>query len=157
MPWSARCSERSSAILLVRVVTITLSPLAVLSFIFSKRWGIWPALGRISTVGSKSPVGLINCSAIASFPAFSSSCLAGVADTYTDFWTRFENSGNLSGRLSIAEGSRNPYSTRVLFLERSPLCILLNPVAVSGLPHHFYVLQCFFLEPGGLFCLAFTF
>src|SRR3989344_897440 len=123
---SARCSARSSAIRLVKVVTMTLSPFLVRCLIVSMRWGIWFSVGFISIVGSSSPVGLTNCSAILALPDFSSSYLFGVADTYTVFCVLFWNSGNFSGRLSIADGRRKPYSTRVLFLEWSPVYILLN-------------------------------
>ena len=41
-------------------------------------------------------------------------------------FTRASNSSKVRGRLSRAEGSRNPYSTRVSFRERSPWYIPLS-------------------------------
>ena len=44
----------------------------------------------------------------------------GVADTNITWWARSRNSSNRSGRLSSADGSRNPYSTSVCLRDRSP-------------------------------------
>ena len=47
----------------------------------------------------------------------------GVAETLIICGTSDMNSSNWSGRLSSAEGSRKPYSTRVSLRARSPLNI----------------------------------
>eukprot|EP00967_Tisochrysis_lutea_P152487 scaffold298900_cov33-Tisochrysis_lutea.AAC.2 len=47
----------------------------------------------------------------------------GVADTSTARGTRSQNSSSQSGRLSSAEGNRNPCSTRASLRARSPACI----------------------------------
>ena len=50
----------------------------------------------------------------------------GVADTNIVCVLIKFHSSNLRGRLSIQEGSLNPYSARVLFLDLSPLNIPLS-------------------------------
>ncbi len=50
----------------------------------------------------------------------SSSNALGVAETNTVWETRSTNSSKRSGRLSFAEGRRNPCSTRTSLRERSP-------------------------------------
>ena len=55
------CSS-SSAILLVRVVTRTLSSCSALTLISSRRSSIWFSVGRTSIGGSSSPVGRTTCS-----------------------------------------------------------------------------------------------
>ena len=59
-------------------------------------------------------------------PLSRSSYSAGVAETKITCPTRPLNSSNRSGRLSSAEGSRNPKSTSVCFRDRSPLYIPFN-------------------------------
>ncbi len=44
----------------------------------------------------------------------------GVADRYTVCPIRSWNSSHVSGRLSMADGSRNPWSTRVRLRDMSP-------------------------------------
>jgi hypothetical protein len=62
--------------------------------------------------GSISPVGRITCSVKA--PATrSSSHGPGVAETNTECGRITSHSSNLSGRLSMQEGRRKPYSARV--------------------------------------------
>ena len=81
----------------------------------------WVTAGRTSICGSTSPVGRTTCST--TWPLCSRSKSAGVADTNTVCGMIRLNSSNRSGRLSSAEGSLNPYSTRFSFRERSPLYI----------------------------------
>ncbi len=64
------------------------------------------------------PVGRISCSAIT--VEFRPSNGPGVAETKTSCGTLRRNSSKRSGRLSSAEGSRKPKSTRVCLRERSP-------------------------------------
>ena len=122
MPCSCRNLVRSSAILLVSVVTRTRSFCLVVLYISPMRSSIWPSVGRTSISGSRSPVGLISCSAVTPPERFSSYS-AGVAETYTVCPVSLLNSSNLSGLLSKADGSLNPYSTSDSFLEWSPLYI----------------------------------
>ena len=49
-----------------------------------------------------------------------SSKAPGVADTNSSWLARSRNSSKRSGRLSSADGSRNPNSTSVCLRERSP-------------------------------------
>ena len=77
----SRYSVRSSAILVVRVVTSTRCPLAARVLISPIRSSTCPLMGRTSISGSTSPVGRMSCSATCS--AFSFSYLAGVAETNT--------------------------------------------------------------------------
>ena len=76
----------------------------------------WLALlaetGRISTGGSIRPVGRITCS-VKTPPVRSISHGPGVAETCTVWGRMASHSSNLSGRLSMAEGRRKPYSARV--------------------------------------------
>ena len=51
---------------------------------------------------------------------WSSSYGPGVADTKTTWPTRLFHSSKVRGRLSRAEGRRNPCSTSISFRERSP-------------------------------------
>src|SRR5207245_6054859 len=44
----------------------------------------------------------------------------GVVETYTTCLTRCSHSSKFSGRLSSADGSRNPYATSTSFRDRSP-------------------------------------
>ena len=67
------------------------------------------------------PVGRTICSTIR--PECSRSYWPGVADTNTICGVIERNSSNVCGRLSSAEGSRKPYSTRVVLRERSPSCM----------------------------------
>ena len=53
-------------------------------------------------------------------PVWLSSYGPGVADRYTVCPIRSANSSQVSGRLSIADGSRNPKSTRLRLREMSP-------------------------------------
>ena len=115
MPFSDRCSARSSAILLVMVVISTRSNKAALFSISDMTSSICPSLGLISTGGSTRPVGRTTCSTI--FDDFSVSYIAGVAETKMVFLMYNSNSSNFSGRLSYALGSLNPYVISSFFLE----------------------------------------
>ena len=64
------------------------------------------------------PVGRTICSTM--LFAFARSHGPGVADTRTIWPTRSRNSWNFSGRLSIADGRRKPWSTSVVLREKSP-------------------------------------
>ena len=59
-------------------------------------------------------------------PHRSSSQSPGVADTKTTWFTSDSHSSKRKGRLSKADGSRNPCSTNVVFRERSPLYMPLT-------------------------------
>ena len=82
------------------------------------RSSIWPLVGRRTTSGSTSPVGRITCSTTCADS--SSSNGPGVAETKIVWGVRDTNSSKRSGRLSTAEGSRNPCSTSTSLRERSP-------------------------------------
>ena len=112
---------RSSAIFFVSVVTRARSPRSVSCRISSIRSSIWPSVGRTSIDGSTTPVGRISCSTIRSLR--SSSYGPGVADMWTTWFRWPSNSSNVSGRLSSADGRRNPKSTRISFRVRSFLYI----------------------------------
>ncbi len=71
-----------------------------------------PETGRISTGGSIRPVGRMTCS-VKTPPVLSSSQAPGVAETKTVWGRMASHSSNFSGRLSMAEGRRKPYSARV--------------------------------------------
>ena len=71
------------------------------------RSSIWFSLGLSTTLGSKSPVGLIICSTILPFEC-SFSYSAGVALTNIHWFIFFSNSSNLSGLLSNADGNLKP-------------------------------------------------
>ena len=118
MPNSRRYSVRSSDIFLVRVVTNTRWSAASRARISATRSSIWPLVGRTTTCGSISPVGRTICSTTRDDT--SNSKAEGVALMKTTWPTRSVNSSNRSGRLSSAEGSRNPCSTSVSFRDRSP-------------------------------------
>jgi hypothetical protein len=75
-------------------------------------------VGRTWTSGSISPVGRTICSTTCVLTL--SSWGLGVADMNTTWLTRSVNSSNRSGRLSRADGSRNPYWTSVCFRDMSP-------------------------------------
>ena len=75
-------------------------------------------VGRTSTSGSMSPVGRTICSTTCDDT--SSSYGLGVAERNTTWFTFSTNSSKRSGRLSIADGSRNPCSTSVSLRDRSP-------------------------------------
>ena len=109
---------RSSAIFLVRVVTRILSPFSTRMLICSMRSSIWPLVGLTMTSGSVRPVGRTICST--TWVDCPISYADGVADRNTTWLTRSYHSSNRSGRLSAAEGRRNPWSTRVSLRERSP-------------------------------------
>ena len=113
---------RFSAIRLVSVVISTRSPQETRSRISESTSSTWVATGRISTGGSTSPVGRTTSSMISS-PASRSSYGPGVADTYTLRGARASHSSKRNGRLSSADGSRNPKSTSVSLRARSPLYI----------------------------------
>ncbi len=69
--------------------------------------------------GSTSPVGRTICSTKTP-PARSISHGPGVAETNT-VWPRIaSHSSNLSGRLSVQDGSRKPYSAKVVLRIQSP-------------------------------------
>ena len=102
----------------VSVVTSTRSPASVRSRIRDSRSSTCVLAGRTSTCGSTSPVGRTTCSTTA--PACCSSYGPGVADTNTACGAIASNSSKRRGRLSSADGSRNPYSTSVSLRERSP-------------------------------------
>ncbi len=59
-----RYSAKSSAILLVNVVTKTRSEFLHLLFISEIKLSIWSLVGLISICGSSKPVGRTNCSTI---------------------------------------------------------------------------------------------
>ena len=105
---------------LVKVVTSTRSSRAWRALHSASRSSIWPWTGRTSTWGSSSPVGRMICSTTSPWDR-SSSQGPGVAETYTAWPMRPRNSSKVRGRLSRAEGRRNPKSTRVVLRERSPL------------------------------------
>ena len=71
--------------------------------------------------GSNNPVGLTTCSAIT--VDTSNSNFAGVADTKIHWFNFSENSSNLRGLLSRADGKRKPKSTSVVLRDLSPLYI----------------------------------
>ena len=100
------------------MVTRTLSLFATLFFISDIRSSIWPFVGLIEITGSISPVGLIICSAICILTLYSNG--PGVAEVKITLFNLARNSSNLKGLLSSAEGSLNPKSTRVCFLDLSP-------------------------------------
>ena len=79
-PCSFKYSVRSSAILFVRVVTRVRKPLWATLFTSSKRSSTCISTGRISTSGSRRPVGLITCS-VNTPPVCSNSHPPGVAET----------------------------------------------------------------------------
>jgi len=112
---------RSSAIRFVSVVTRVRSPLATCALISPMRSSTCPRAGRTSTWGSTSPVGRTICSTTCALTP--SSYGPGVAETNTIWGTSASNSSNVSGRLSYADGSRNPKSTRFFLRARSPSCI----------------------------------
>ncbi len=97
----------SSAMRLVRVVTNTRSPAAILERHSAMRSSICPLVGRTSTRGSSSPVGRMICSTTTPWLR-SISQSPGVAETKTACPMRPRNSSKLSGRLSRAEGRRKP-------------------------------------------------
>src|SRR3977135_1540393 len=72
------------------------------------------------TGGSISPVGRITCSTNTPPLSFNSHAL-GVADTATDCGRIMSHSSKRSGRLSMQEGSRKPYSASVALRRKSPL------------------------------------
>ena len=109
---------------LVSVVTNTRSPAFVRSMISLKTSSTCVVAGRTSTSGSTSPVGRTTCSTICEL--LDNSHAAGVADTKTDRRILRSNSSNRSGRLSSADGNRNPYITSVSLREWSPLYIPPN-------------------------------
>ena len=84
----------------------------------SRRSSICPVVGRMTTSGSTSPVGRMTCSTTwrcARAPR------ARAWPTGGSTWPiRSMNSSNRRGRLSRAEGRRNPCSTRVSLRDRSP-------------------------------------
>ena len=116
---SCKYSVKSSAIFLVSVVTSTRSFRSARILISFTKSSIWPRTGFRTIFGSTKPVGRITCSTTSPF-VFSNSYFPGVADRYTFCPTRSKNSGNLSGRLSIALGKRKPCSTSVRLREASP-------------------------------------
>ena len=109
---------RSSALFLVSVVTSTRSLRSARWWISSSRSSTRPLEGLITICGSTSPVGRMICSTTPS--AMPSSYLPGVAERYTVWPTRDENSSQVSGRLSMADGSRNPCSTSTRLRDASP-------------------------------------
>ncbi len=117
-PCSARYSDRSSAIFLVRVVTSTRPPAATVASMRTRRSSIWPVVGRMSTSGSTSPVGRMTCSAM--LVLCSNSNGPGVAESMMVWPVLATNSSKRNGRLSRAEGKRNPCSTSVSLRDRSP-------------------------------------
>ena len=121
---SSRYCVSSSAIFLVSVVIKTRSCFLTRSRISSSTSSTCVVAGRTSNSGSTKPVGRTTCSTICEL--FSSSYSAGVAETKMLRRILRSNSSNRSGRLSKAEGSRNPYSTRVSLRERSPRYIACN-------------------------------
>ena len=97
---------RSSAIFFVSVVTRTRSPRSARRRISSIRSSTCPLVGRTWTSGSISPVGRTTCST--TWLLTRSSYDEGVALMNTTCCTRSVNSWNCNGRLSRADGSRNP-------------------------------------------------
>ena len=123
-PIPSKYSVRRSAIFLVRVVTRTLSFFSTRFCISAYRSSTCPFIGRTSILGSNSPVGLMTCSTIRALQFRSSS--PGVAETNTAWFSFAQNSSKLSGLLSKADGSLNPYLTRFSFLALSPAYIALT-------------------------------
>ena len=104
---------------LVSVVTSTRSPTLSQRRISASRSSTCPETLRTSTAGSSNPVGRMICST-ALPPHSANSISPGVADANITSPTMPRNSSRFRGRLSRAEGRRNPYSTRVSFRDRSP-------------------------------------
>ena len=102
---------------LVSVVTSTRSPRSTRSLMRSMRSSIWPSVGRTSMAGSTMPVGRMSCSTMPSERC--SSHGPGVALMCTTWSRCSSNSSKVSGRLSSAEGSRKPNSTRISLRVRS--------------------------------------
>ena len=120
MPCSCMYSVRSSAIRLVKVVHSVRMPCSVTIRTSSNKSSTCISTGRISTGGSRRPVGRMTCSTNTP-PVCSISHLAGVADTNTDCGRIASHSSNLRGRLSMHEGRRKPWSDRVILRLKSPL------------------------------------
>jgi hypothetical protein len=91
---------------LVSVVTSTRSLTCTRAVISDMRSSTWVDAGRTSICGSTSPVGRTTCSTTCPWCVRSYS--DGVAETKTLRFIMPSNSSNLSGRLSSAEGRRNP-------------------------------------------------
>ena len=109
---------RSSDIFFVSVVTRTRSPATTRSLIMAIRSSIWPLVGLMTTSGSIRPVGRMICST--TWVEWSISHAPGVADRKIVWPTRSTHSSKRSGRLSAADGNRNPCSISVAFRDRSP-------------------------------------
>ena len=103
---------------LVSVVTSTRCPRATRAVISESTSSTCVVAGRTSTSGSTRPVGRTTCST--TWPAWEASYSDGVAETKMHWRTFDSNSSKVSGRLSSAEGSRNPYCTSVSLRARSP-------------------------------------
>ena len=106
-PCSTKYVVRSSAVLLVKVVTKVLCFLATVFLISSITSATWFLTGRISTSGSGIPVGLTRISTVFP-PLILTSHSLGVAEDAIKLGTLRMNSSNLNGRLSRADGSLNP-------------------------------------------------
>src|SRR5213078_780369 len=114
-----RYSVSASAIFLVKVVTSTRWPRNAVSRHSAIRSSTWFSVGRMMQGGSTSPVGRTICSTKTP-PARSISQRPGVAET-NSVWPRIvSHSSNLSGRLSVQEGRRKPYSARQVLRVQSP-------------------------------------
>ena len=110
---------RSSAIFLVSVVTSTRWSSSARTRISPTRSSIWPLVGRTTISGSIRPGRAARSARRPAWRPRSRTAL-GVADRNTTWLTFSMNSSNRSGRLSIADGSRNPCSTSVSLRDRSP-------------------------------------
>ena len=132
-PTWLRYPARSSQSALVSAHTNDASPRAARSRIAPASAGSCPSRGNTVTVGSNTPDGRTTMSTIAwsgGSPVASDSAAhhavsisPGVADTNNACGTRSQNSSNVSGRLSSADGSRYPPATRFRLRDRSPPCI----------------------------------
>ena len=79
---------------------------------FGIRSSTWLSVGRMMQTGSIRPVGRITCSTKTP-PVRSSSQGPGVAETRRSAGAWTSHSSNFSGRLSMQDGRRKPYSARV--------------------------------------------
>ena len=89
-----------------KVVTKTRSPCSTRNLISDSRSSTCVLAGRTIIAGSINPVGRTTCSTTCPWCVFSYS--AGVAETKMVCRSKASYSSNLSGRLSSADGSRNP-------------------------------------------------
>ena len=96
---------------LVSTVTSARKPLAAIWRTSPTRSSTCVRAGRTSTGGSISPVGRMTCSTKTPRASFISQWL-GVAETATVCGRMASHSSKRSGRLSMQEGRRKPYSAK---------------------------------------------